>query len=151
MKIPDADMTAIKGAIDTLKAKLLPHLKTLSPDERRELPKMGDKTVTFVQKALDHCRECPDLVPQFLDVDGLESDVSAFENIRTLLQPIIQLTDALNDTMMLAGSEAYSAALVFYSSTKNAMKSKVPKAETVYNDLANRFPGRPKKSSSAGA
>jgi hypothetical protein len=151
LKIPDADMAAIKGAIDTLKAKLLPHLKTLSPDERRELPKMGDKTVTFVQKALEHCRECPDLVPQFLDVNGLASDVDAFESIRTLLQPIVQLGDALSDTMTLAGSEAYTAALAFYNATKNAMKSKVPKAETVYNDLSNRFPGRPKKGSTAGA
>jgi hypothetical protein len=149
VKIPDADMTAIKGSIDTLKARLLPHLKTLSPEERRDILKMGDKTVPFVRKTLEHCRECPDLVPRFLDVNGLASEMSAFESIRTLLQPLLQLSAALRDTMILAGSEAYYAALSFYSSARNAMKSKVPKAKTIYSDLSNRFPGRPKKNSTS--
>jgi hypothetical protein len=36
---------------------------------------MGDKTASFVQKALEHCRQNPDLVPQFLNVDELAVDV----------------------------------------------------------------------------
>jgi len=35
--------------------------------------------------------------------------------------------------------------LMFYNSTKNAMKSKIPKTETIYNDLSARFPGKSKK------
>lgn len=42
--------------------------------------------------------------------------------------------------MTLSGSEAYSAGLMFYNSTKNASKSKIQKAETIYDDLAARFP-----------
>jgi hypothetical protein len=52
----------------------------------------------------------------------------------------LQITEFLSDTMAFSGSEAYSAALMFYNSTKNAMKSKIPKAETIYNDLSARFP-----------
>jgi len=49
--IPEADLAEIRGAIQTLRTKLSPHLKILTTAERVELPKMGDKTVSFVQKA----------------------------------------------------------------------------------------------------
>jgi hypothetical protein len=51
--------------------------------------------------------------------------------------------------MTLSGSEAYSGGLMFYNSTKNAMKSKIPKAETIYNDLSARFPGKARKENPA--
>ncbi len=49
---PESDLHEIRASIATLRGKLLPHLRTLSAQERVELPKMGDKTVAFVQKAL---------------------------------------------------------------------------------------------------
>lgn len=143
--IPEADMTEIKAAINVLTTKLLPHLKTLSPEERQELPKMGLKTIGFVQKALEHCLQNPDLVPPFLNVEELTNDVKAVEVIRSLYQPLLQLTEGLSDTMTLSGSEAFGGSLMFYNSSKNAKKSKVQKAETIYNDLQARFPGRPRK------
>lgn len=76
-QISDADMAQIKTAITTLKTKLLPNLKTLSADERHELPKMGDKTVSFVKKTLDYCSSNTDIVPPFLDVAALKTDVNA--------------------------------------------------------------------------
>jgi hypothetical protein len=145
LTIPEADLTEITASINTLRTKLLPYLKTLSPEERQELPKMGDKTVSFVQKTVEYCRQNSDLVPQFLDVNELAVDVKTVEAIRALYQPLLQITDSLSDTMTLAGSEAYMASLMFYSSAKNAMRSKVQKAETIYNDLQARFPGRPRK------
>jgi hypothetical protein len=57
---------------------------------------------------------------------------------------MLQITEALSDTIILSGSEAYSAGLMFYNSAKNASKSKIPKAETIYNDLAACFPAKVK-------
>ena len=42
--------------------------------------------------------------------------------LQTLLRPLRSLVDAIDDTLLLAGSEAYSAALVFYNSV-NITKS----------------------------
>jgi hypothetical protein len=42
---------------------------------------------------------------------------------------------------MLAGSEAYQAALVFYKSVKMAAAHDVPGAKAVYEELKTRFPG----------
>ena len=149
IRISAEDFVAIQADIQTLQTKLLPYLVTLSPDERKELPKMGDKTVSFVQKTQEYCKQNPDLVPGFLDVDGLNIDAEAYEQIRSLYQPLLQITDSLWDSMIVSGSGAYSASLTFYNSVKHATKSKVQKAETIYSDLAARFPGRPRKNAPA--
>ncbi|MGE5582977.1 MAG: hypothetical protein ACM3X9_10645 [Bacillota bacterium] len=62
---------------------------------------------------------------------------------------MLQITEALSDTMMPAGSEAYSGSLIFYSPAREAMRSKVQKAETIYKDLPARFPGKVKKETAA--
>jgi hypothetical protein len=72
-------------------------------------------------------------------------DVRAVEALRGLYQPLQQITGGLSNTLLLSDSEAYSASLMSYKSTKTAMKSKIQKAETIYNDLSARFPGRSKK------
>jgi hypothetical protein len=145
LNIPAADLEAIKAAIATLKAKLLPHLVTLTTQERKELPKMGDKTSAFVQKALEYSQQYPDLVPNYLDLEAFAIDVQAVFQLRELAQGLVPLTDALEDSLMLSGSEAYQAALVFYHNAKNAAKVKTPNATTIYDDLSIRFPGAPTK------
>jgi len=45
---------------------------------------------------------------------------------------------------MQAGSEAYTASLIFYNAVKGAAKAGVPGMKTIYDDLQSRFPGRGK-------
>ena len=149
VQLKDQDLAEITKAIATLTSRLLPVLRSLKPEDRHELPKMGDKTVAFVQKTLEHCASSPELAPQFLNVAEFKADVAAVESLRALHGPLSQITDALSDTMLMAGSDAYAAALMYYSSVKSAKKSNVAKAGTIYDDLSDRFPGAPKKSASA--
>ena len=145
VNIPEADLVEIKAAINTLQRKLMPHLQTLTAQERIELPKMGDKTVAFVQKAMEYGLQNKDLVPAFLDLTALATDIKAVQSLRELSQGLSPITDALNDSMILSGSEAYQGALVFYSNVKNAAKVKSPNASSIYTDLSSRFPGAPTK------
>lgn len=48
----------------------------------------------------------------------------------------------LNDSLMLAGSEALQAALAFYAYLKIAARNKVPGAKSAYEELSEYFPGR---------
>ena len=144
VSITPEELKQISGAIDILKTTLLPKLKVLNPTERQELPKMGDKSLAFVKKALEYCTQNPELSPQFLDVNEYTNDVMSVETLKALHSPISQLADALSDTMILSGSDAYSAALMFYNSVKIAKKSNVAKAGTIHDDLSERFPGKVK-------
>ena len=141
VNIPEADLKDCKAAIAVLKTKLMPYLQTLTPTERQEMPKMGEKSTSFVQKGLEYSLKNPDLVPSFLDLAALQTDVDAVLTLRDLTQDLNPITEALNDSMTLAGSEAYQGVLVFYTNAKNAMKVKAPNAATIYNDLSARFPG----------
>ena len=142
MEIPQQDLKAINEAVSTLRSKLLPHLKTLKPEDRIALPKMGDKTVAFVIKALEHCSANPELAPPFLNLQEFKEDFSSVEVLRSIYAPLVQITDSLSDSILLSGSDALSAALMFYNSVHYAHKSNVPKAGTIYKDLSERFPGR---------
>ncbi|NLW48937.1 MAG: hypothetical protein GXY86_16605, partial [Firmicutes bacterium] len=142
LNISEGDLGEIKGAIDVLVTKLLPHLKTLGPEERQELPKMGMKTMGFVQKGVEHCQQNPDLVPAYLNVEELVTDFKAVEMIRSMYQPLLQVTEGLADTMTLSGSEALGGVLIFYNAVRYGKKARVQKAETVYNDLRARYPGK---------
>jgi len=142
LNIPEADIADIKNAVTVLKTKLFPKLETLTTDERMELPKMGDKTTEFVRKTYDYCVKNPEFIPPFMDVNEFKIDVDAIEVLRPFYIDIIQVAEAVDDTMLLSGSEAYQAALMYYNSVKQGAKTGIANAETIYKDLAVRFPAK---------
>jgi GrpB-like predicted nucleotidyltransferase (UPF0157 family) len=52
----------------------------------------------------------------------------------------------VDDTTMVAGSEAYQFALIFYNSVKMAARQDIPGAKAIYEDLKKRFPGHKHRS-----
>ena len=142
LNISPTDEADIIAAIQTLQTKLLPYLITLTPSERQELPKMGDKTLAFVTKAAEFMAQNPNLVPSYVDVAELDVDLKAVAQLRGFHNQLFEFTKGLDDTMMQAGSEAYTAALFFYRAVRAAARVPVPNAENVYNELRARFPGR---------
>ena len=52
--LSEADRKAVLDAVETIRQKLS-FLIDLSPEQRRSLPKMGDKSRAFVAKALAFC------------------------------------------------------------------------------------------------
>lgn len=139
-----ADLQAINGAVATLQGKLQTIMIALTKEERMVLPKMGDKSVTFVEKALEHALANPTLVPPYVNVAELQKDVVAVQSLLKVLNPLLQLCEGIDDTIMQAGSEAYSASLAFYATVKGAVKSGVPMAKSIEDDLSQRFPSRGK-------
>ncbi len=145
LNINEADLQEIKNAVQVLQTKLVPHLVGMTTDERKELPKMGDKSVVFVSKSAEYANQNPSLVPQYIDLEELSKDIAAIEILRQIQTPLEQLIARIDDTAMIAGSEAYKATLAFYNAVKGAAKAGVPNAQLIYDDLCQRFPGRGKK------
>jgi hypothetical protein len=146
LNIPAADLQNVQAALQTLTTTLAPHLISLSAETRRELPKMGDKSLAFVRKAREYAANNPELVPAFLSLPMFETDLQGVDTLTNLLRVLQPLIDNLEDSLILSGSEAYQAALVFYRSVKVAAQAGQPNAKTIADDLAVRFPmtGRPK-------
>ncbi|MDR2510313.1 MAG: hypothetical protein LBC77_06685 [Spirochaetaceae bacterium] len=144
--IPQDVLTQAQTKIDEVAALLAPFMIALTPQERHEMPKMGEKTVSFVEKAYDFARHNPNLVPPYLDMVSFGADFGDAHGLWTLVNSIRQLDENAGDTEMAAGSEAYQAALVFYKSVKMAAAEDIPGAKAVYEELKTRFPGARRKS-----
>ena len=52
-----------------------------------------------------------------------------------------QLCEKVDDALMLVGSEIWMADLSFYQTVKQAARRDVGGADTLYDDLKQRFPG----------
>ena len=142
MQINPADVVEINEFILKIKGKLGTGLISLKPEERRAYAKMGDKSLAFVEKALDFGSTYPDLVPPYVDLAELKKDLEAVKVMISILHKLEEITTKLDDTALLAGSEAYTAALSIYAAAKDASRRNVGGAVNAYNEMKMRFPGR---------
>ncbi len=137
--IPETVITEVTQRLTEIDTALKPYQIALSPDERRELPKMSDKTQPFVEKALDYTTSAPQFAPPYMDKDELVNDMKIHSQLTPLLRLVRALNDGLDDTTMAAGAESYTNALTYYNSVKQATKIDVPGAKSIYEDLSKRF------------
>jgi len=137
--IPDEVVAIATQKLNEAAEALQPYLIALTPDQRKEIAKMSDKTVPFVEKNLEYCGSAPQFVPLFMDCEALADDVKATQQLIPLFRIVKGLSDGLDDTVMSAGSEAYLNALNYYNSVKQAAKKNVPVAKSIYDDLSKRF------------
>ncbi|MCY1722333.1 hypothetical protein OU798_18435 [Prolixibacteraceae bacterium Z1-6] len=137
--IPEDVIASVSQKISEIQTELKPYLIALSPDERRELPKMSDKTQPFVEKALAYSASAPQFAPPYMDTAGLANDMKVHEQLTPLLREIRMIYDNLDDTTMEAGAESYVCTLTYYNSVKMAAKMDIPGAKSIYEDLRKRF------------
>ena len=136
------DRDAVMAAVATIKEKL-PFLIDLSADDRKALPKMGDKSRAFVTKALEVATQNPDFLPRSFDLEELRKDVQLFEAMYPIVVAVTQLQELLDDTCLAVGSEAYAAALQVYGYAKAS--GNVGGLDGVVGEMGQRFARKPRK------
>jgi len=134
-----ANITSIQNTL----SHMLTH--SLEADDRRAMIKMGDKTVAFVQKSLDYAGNNPKIVPSYLDLEEANKDLKLSQDLQPIYNQLKALTTAIEDALMICGSEAYDAALIFYNAAKGAARSNIPGSEAILEDLQHRFPRKQAK------
>jgi hypothetical protein len=143
--IPAEVLAEVQQKISEAAAALAPHIINLTPDERHALPKMGDKSQAFVGKAHELAGQNPTLYPGYLNPADFSVDFTDATRLLLLNNALQQLQQGVDDTAMLAGAEAYQAALAFYSTAKEAAGRGTPGAKAVYEELKERFPSRKRR------
>jgi hypothetical protein len=130
------DQREVMNAIALIRSKL-PFLLSTTPEERKALTKMGDKSQAFVSLALDLASQDPDFLPRSLDVEEMRKDVELFQQLRPILLLLTQLQELVDNTAMLVGSEAMTAALTIYNAAKtNGQDSGV---DAIVEEMGQRF------------
>lgn len=145
LNIPAGDLAEINAALAVLKTKLVPHLISMSSEDKMALPKMGDKTLAFVTKALEQAELNQNLVPAYIDVDEMKTDYDAVKLLRPILVQLEELCKLTDDTMTQSGSEVYVSSLAFYNAIAAAARANVPGAQVIFDELSARFDFRRRK------
>ncbi|MBE9108009.1 hypothetical protein IQ273_01035 [Nodosilinea sp. LEGE 07298] len=136
------DRDEIMAAIATIRDRL-PFVIDVAPKVKRSMPKMGDKSRAFVQKALDVAIQNPDFLPRSFDIAELQRDVELFEKIYPLAMALTQLQADLDDTLAAVGSDAFTAALQVYRHAK--AHGDGSGLDTLVEELGQRFDRQPRK------
>lgn len=138
--IPVAALTEALTKVNDAYAILSPYMQTLTNEERSDMLKMGDKTTSFVEKTVEYIKTNPEFAPGYQNVADLSIDYTDSRNLISILTATTQLMNGIDDTKMLAGSEAYASSLLYYGSVQRAVDMNVPGAKAIYEELRARFP-----------
>lgn len=137
--IPSDEIKQINEAFKLIADILKKYTIALSPEERRKKAKMGNKTIGFVEKIMEYTISNPEFIPTYLKVEELNIDFAAANVMTNMFRTSSQVANELNDTILLCGSEAYTASLMYYNSVKQASKDNATGAKTIYEDLKKQF------------
>lgn len=133
-----AQVTAVKAAFQTILTNM-PFLVGLTADERKSLNAIDVNNKAFTEDALAAAVNNPTLVPAYLSVPNLQSDLTLFTQMDEISGLANQLCERIEDTKMLAGSEAYNVALGLYKSFGSAADAGVIGANSIVDKLKTRF------------
>ncbi|TRX40761.1 hypothetical protein [Flavobacterium restrictum] len=133
-----AQITAVKAAFQTILTNL-PFLIGLTIDERSSLPKMNVNNKAFVEDAINAGINNVALIPSYLSVPPMQNDNILFNQLDELEGIANQLCERIQDTRILAGSEAYVSALALYRLFGAAADAGVPGADAIVDHLKERF------------
>ncbi len=117
LNLTDADLSAIDQALALLEEKLTP-LIGLSPEVRRGLVKMGDKSEAFCRETLMVLAQNTHLLPPSFDLADAENDLAQLDKLRPRAARLRRLLERAEDGETALGSDVMSAALEGYALLK---------------------------------
>lgn len=130
------DKDKILQFIRDIEAKL-PFLVDLSAAEIASLSKMGDRGQSFVYDAITQAEQDDSFLPRSFDVAAMRRDIDLIERLPPIIAALASLKERLDDTYILAGSDAYAGALVIYDSAQKHGKG-AALSESL-NNMSKRF------------
>lgn len=137
--IPAEVTSEVVNKLQEIDALLAPYCITLTKKERKEIVKMGNASIPFVQKSFEFAQTNGEFLPSHIKIDEWKIDLDdtiSTEKINTVLGRVVEKT---SDTRMGAGSEALKAALSYYQSVKRAATDGVAGAKPIYDELKKRY------------
>ncbi|TDP57812.1 hypothetical protein BC748_2629 [Flavobacterium dankookense] len=134
-------ITAVKTALQTINTNL-PFLTGLTIEERIALPAIDVNNKAFTEDAIHAGVNNVQLIPSYVSVPSIQNDMTLFTQLDEIIILVKQLLEKLEDTQLLAGSEAYTSALALYKLFSSAADAGVPGADAIHNQLKQRFAGQ---------
>jgi hypothetical protein len=134
-------LTAVKTALQAVTTNL-PFLIGLTTEERIALPAINVSNKAFTEDAINAAVNNASLIPSYVSVASMQNDLTLFTQLDEVILLVKQLLEKLEDTQLLAGSEAYIGGLSTYKLIASAADAGVPGADAIFSQLKQRFAGQ---------
>lgn len=132
--------------LDKVNAKLLECYNELKPfcveltnDERVELPKLGVRNTGKVSSITNEMAVAPEYAPIMFDMTEVTKDFNVVSVLSPIATQVANIDMLVNDTLILAGSEAFQGCMEYYNSVKYFAAKGDPKAAAIYERLSPMF------------
>jgi len=126
------DFNSIKELLDNFSQ----HLRAL---DRRRLNGVGIHKLGFINRAYELALENGEFLPHYLTLERFGTDIQYFVDFRSLVDLVTQIREKLWNITIQSADIAYTDALEFYASVREAAKRRVDAAETLHNALSVFF------------
>jgi hypothetical protein len=136
------EVTDIDAAIATLEARLT-ILVGLTAKERLSNQGMGPQNEGFASRALIAGQQHSGLMPRELDLAAIQRDKALREVLLPRFERLRQLTNKMEHTIHLAGSEYFKGALAIYGALK--LFGRAAGLDDLIAELGRRFAKPPKQ------
>ncbi len=127
----------------------LDFLIVLEPDSKNEFVKVGNTYSGFLKKANSVVADHPEILPSVFSIGEFKRDYQLALDLQPILDKLKELTEAVQDTIFAANSDALSAGLGIYAAVQQN-KDKIPGMDTIAAEMAAFFK-RPKRKKATAA
>jgi hypothetical protein len=142
LAFPPDKLQSCQGALATLTDVFPGVLVDIGPDLRQSLTKYGPGSESFILRAMVLMRAMPQYKPGYVDIDAFQRDLDALALLGPMRDQLRKCLDLVDDSMMLAGADAYTVARAFYKALRAAAGSGSLDAQVAADDLGSRLPAR---------
>lgn len=136
MMVGTDNLARMDSAIVELEAALA-GLVSLTPEQRRSLPKMGDRSEAFCRAALNVAMQHPGVMARDFEMEAFQRDMQALDLLRPRFLRIAHLYQRASDTETALGSDLMSSSLEVYGVMKVSGKGK--SLDDARRNLGSRF------------
>lgn len=112
INLTGAEITALTGALQTIRTTLGDRAVSLSSAQRQTLMKMGDNTRVFCQQAVAGIQANAGSMPPDLDVPGLVQDLEDYTALEGIVAEYEAIGELLDDTLKALSSDIMTNSIV---------------------------------------
>jgi len=137
--VPQATIDQLNEVLNAIKTILDDYAQHLRALDRRRLNGVGVRKLGFIERAYEIALENSEFLPHYLTIERFGEDIQYFMDFRSLVDLTAQIREKLWNITIQPSDIAYTDALEFYASVREAAKRRVDAAETIFNELSPFF------------
>lgn len=116
--IPVEVLDKVVASLDEVSKALKPYCTELSTSQREELPKLGVRNTGKMVSIASEMNMAPEYAPPAFQVEEVNKDVKVVQVLTPVFTKVLGLQKMLDDTLCIAGSEAFEGCMDYYCSVK---------------------------------